>query len=82
VTIMVSVLVLARNEEQNLLGCLEFLSWSDDIVVLDSYSTDRTVEIARAAGARVVQRRVAGRERSVAPFEPQHPVNRVDEAEA
>ena len=31
------------------------MAWSDDIVVLDSFSTDRTVEIARAAGARVYQ---------------------------
>jgi glycosyltransferase involved in cell wall biosynthesis len=53
---MISVLILARNEEKNLPACLEAVKWSDDIVVLDSFSTDRTVEIARAAGARVFQR--------------------------
>src|SRR5438445_13852780 len=37
--------------------CLEALSWSDDVVVFDSFSRDRTVEIARAAGARIIQRR-------------------------
>jgi glycosyltransferase involved in cell wall biosynthesis len=52
----ISVLILTLNEEANLPACLESVAWSDDIVVLDSYSTDRTVEIARAAGARVVQR--------------------------
>ncbi len=52
----VSVLILTLNEEVNLPGCLESVAWSDDIVVFDSYSSDRTVEIARAAGARVVQR--------------------------
>jgi len=52
----VSVLILTLNEEVNLPGCLESVAWSDDIVVFDSYSTDRTVAIARAAGARVVQR--------------------------
>jgi glycosyltransferase involved in cell wall biosynthesis len=52
-----SVLILTRNEEQNLPHCLSAVSWSDDIVVFDSHSTDRTVEIARAAGARVFQRR-------------------------
>lgn len=52
----VSILILTLNEEINLPRCLESLSWSDDIVVLDSYSSDRTVEIARAAGARVIQR--------------------------
>ena len=51
-----SVLILTLNEEINLPACLKSVSWSDDIVVFDSYSTDRTVEIAKAAGARVVQR--------------------------
>jgi glycosyltransferase involved in cell wall biosynthesis len=53
---MISVLILTLNEEANLPRCLESVAWADDIVVLDSFSTDRTVEIARAAGARVVQR--------------------------
>ncbi len=53
----ISVLILTFNEEINLLGCLESVSWSDDIVVFDSFSTDRTVEIAKAAGARVFQRK-------------------------
>jgi len=53
----VSVLILTLNEETNLPACLESVSWSDDVVVLDSFSTDRTVEIAAAAGARVVQRK-------------------------
>lgn len=52
----ISTLIMTLNEEENLGRCLESLRWCDDIVVLDSYSTDRTVEIARAAGARVVQR--------------------------
>jgi len=34
------------------------LAWSDDIIVLDSYSSDRAVETARTAGVRVYQRRV------------------------
>jgi glycosyltransferase involved in cell wall biosynthesis len=52
----VSVLVLTLNEESNLPGCLESVAWSDDIVVLDSFSTDSTVGIAEQAGARVIQR--------------------------
>jgi glycosyltransferase involved in cell wall biosynthesis len=52
----VSVLVLTKNEEQDLSGCLASISWSDDVHVLDSMSTDRTVEIARAAGTQVTQR--------------------------
>jgi glycosyltransferase involved in cell wall biosynthesis len=53
---MISVLILTLNEEANLPACLESVKWSDDIVVFDSFSTDRTVEIARTAGARVIQR--------------------------
>src|SRR5690348_11403726 len=51
-----SVLILTLNEEKNLPRCLESVRWSDDVVVFDSYSQDRTVEIARAWGARVYQR--------------------------
>jgi len=53
---MISILILTHNEENNLPRCLEAVKWSNDIVVLDSFSTDRTVEIAKAAGARVYQR--------------------------
>jgi len=53
----VSVLILTLNEEVNLPSCLESISWSDDIVVFDSFSNDQSVEIAKAAGARVIQRR-------------------------
>jgi glycosyltransferase involved in cell wall biosynthesis len=52
---VISVLVLTFNEEVNIGACLASVSWSDDVVVFDSFSTDRTVELARAAGARVVQ---------------------------
>lgn len=51
---MISVLVLTLNEEANLASCLEAVSWSDDVVVLDDGSTDRTVEIAEKYGARVI----------------------------
>jgi glycosyltransferase involved in cell wall biosynthesis len=54
---MVSILILTLNEEQNLPACLDSVAWSDDVTVLDSLSTDRTTEIARERGARVVQRR-------------------------
>ena len=52
----VSVLVLTYNEEDNLPRCLASVAWADDVLVVDSFSTDRTVEIARMHGARVVQR--------------------------
>ena len=53
----VSVLILTLNEESNLAECIDSCAWSDDIVVFDSMSEDRTVEIAREKGARVVERR-------------------------
>ena len=53
----VSVLILTLNEECNLPSCLESVSWSDDIVVFDSFSVDRTVEIANSKGIRVIQRK-------------------------
>jgi glycosyltransferase involved in cell wall biosynthesis len=52
----VSVLILTLNEEINLADCIDSCAWSDDIVVFDSMSTDHTQEIARAKGARVVER--------------------------
>ncbi len=54
---MVSILILTLNEEQNLSRCLDSVAWSDDVLVVDSFSTDRTVEIARARGVRVMQNR-------------------------
>ena len=54
---MYSVLILTLNEERDLPRCLASIRGCDDIVVLDSGSTDGTVEIARAAGARVYARR-------------------------
>jgi glycosyltransferase involved in cell wall biosynthesis len=53
---MISILILTKNEEADLPGCLASVAWSDDVHVFDSFSTDGTVEIARAAGATVTQR--------------------------
>jgi glycosyltransferase involved in cell wall biosynthesis len=53
---VISVLVLTKNEEQELPACLASVAWSDDVHVLDSLSTDRTVEMAREHGAQVTQR--------------------------
>jgi len=50
------VLVTTYNEERNLERCLASASFADEIWVVDSFSTDRTPELARAAGARFVQR--------------------------
>lgn len=57
---MISVLILTKNEEQDLPGCLASVSWCDDVHVFDSFSEDRTIEIAKAAGAQVAQRKFDG----------------------
>lgn len=53
---MISVVILTLNEETVLPGCLSSLEWCDDVLVFDSISSDATVEVARRAGARVLQR--------------------------
>jgi glycosyltransferase involved in cell wall biosynthesis len=53
----ITPIVLTFNEEANLARCLERLTWANDVLVLDSHSTDRTAEIAsRFANVRFVQR--------------------------
>ena len=51
-----SAVVLTKNEEGHVADCLDSLKWCPEVVVLDSYSSDRTAEIARLFGARVVLR--------------------------
>lgn len=60
-SVNVSIFIQTLNEEHNLAACLECFQWADDIVVLDSFSNDRTEEIARQYGARWVQKTYEGR---------------------
>lgn len=57
----VSIFIQTLDEEENIAACLECFHWSDDIVVLDSFSSDRTEQIVKAFGARWVQHRYEGR---------------------
>ena len=50
-----SVVVLTLNEEPNIRRCLASVAWADQVVVVDSGSTDDTVPLAQAAGAEVVE---------------------------
>jgi glycosyltransferase involved in cell wall biosynthesis len=54
-TLPVSVIIPARNEAKNLPRCLQALKEVAEVYVIDSQSTDDTVEIARSHGAQVVQ---------------------------
>ena len=56
-SVPVSVLILTKNEESDLPGSLETVAWADDVHVYDSFSDDRTLEVARKWGAHVTQRR-------------------------
>ena len=49
-----SSIVITLNEEGNIAECLAGVAFCDEIVVVDSGSTDRTVELAKAAGAKVI----------------------------
>ncbi|MEO6808415.1 MAG: glycosyltransferase family 2 protein [Isosphaeraceae bacterium] len=51
----VSVLVPVKNEAENLRRCLPALAWADEVIVVDSQSTDDTARVAETQGARVVQ---------------------------
>jgi len=54
------VLIITRNEEANIAGCLQSVCWADELFVVDSLSTDRTAEIAKAMGAQVYLHRFEG----------------------
>lgn len=48
-----SVIIITKNEAENIRACLESVAWADEIVVVDSGSTDATVKICRELGANV-----------------------------
>ena len=56
----ISAVIITRNEAEMIAGCLDSLSFCDEIVVVDSLSTDGTQEICRARGARVIERPFTG----------------------
>lgn len=57
----ITATVITRNEERNLERCLNALQGvADEIIVVDSYSTDRTLDICRRYGCKVTQREFAG----------------------
>ncbi|RKX25292.1 MAG: glycosyltransferase family 2 protein [Candidatus Zixiibacteriota bacterium] len=49
----ISVVIITKNEEENLSRCLDSVRWADEIIVVDSKSTDRTLEIAEQYGAKI-----------------------------
>lgn len=56
----ISVCIMAYNEEPNIRRALESVKWADEIIVVDSFSTDRTREISRECGATVLEHAFEG----------------------
>ncbi len=52
---MISIIILTRNEENDLPGCLDSLRWCDDVHVVDSGSSDKTINIARKYGTKIYE---------------------------
>ena len=55
-----SVIVTTFNEEINVADCLESVLWADEILLVDSFSVDRTVEIAKRFPITIRQRQYFG----------------------
>lgn len=55
-----SVLILSRNEEKYIGDCIKSASFADEVILIDDYSTDNTVKIAKELGAKVYQRAMNG----------------------
>lgn len=56
----ISVIIIAKNEEKNIRGCLESVRWADEIIVVDAFSSDATVEIAKEFTTNIHQKEWEG----------------------
>ena len=55
---MISAVVLTKNEEKNIKRCLKTLKWCDEVIVVDDFSEDSTLEIARKFRVKIYQRKL------------------------
>lgn len=57
----ITVAVITKNEEKNIAKCIDSAgTWADEIIVVDGYSEDQTVSIAKKMGARVIEHKFEG----------------------
>lgn len=55
-----SVIIITKNEEKNIKECLESVKWADEIILVDAFSTDRTIDIAKSYTDKIFQREWIG----------------------
>jgi len=55
-----SVAIISFNEEKNIKECLESVKWADEIILVDSFSSDSTIEIAKNYTNKIIQRKWSG----------------------
>jgi len=56
----ISVIVITKNEEKNIFDCLKSVEWADEIIVVDSESTDKTIELAKKFTKKIIIRKWEG----------------------
>lgn len=56
----VSVVIITKNEEKKIAKCLESTRWADEVIVVDGFSTDRTVDIAKSFGTKIISHKFTG----------------------
>src|SRR3989338_6270229 len=64
----ITIVIITKNEETNITGCLESIKWAREIVIVDGFSTDSTVEIAKKYTDKIFSREmdIEGRHRNFA----------------
>ncbi|MCL4354089.1 glycosyltransferase family 2 protein [Patescibacteria group bacterium] len=55
---MISTIILTKNEEKNIVDCLESLGWCDEVIVVDDDSDDRTIELAQRFKVKIFKRKL------------------------
>lgn len=58
--VKLSVAIITHNEEEEIRDCLESVKWADEIVIVDSFSSDKTLEICRGYTDKIFQKEWAG----------------------
>jgi glycosyltransferase involved in cell wall biosynthesis len=56
----ISAVILTKNEEENIKECIKNLAWCDEIIIVDDYSTDKTIELTKKGIAKIYRRKLNG----------------------